>query len=190
MIRLGAVLLSLLLLAAVALKSGHLGAPPQVGPGGAFSLVNSDGQPVNESVLKGKWSVVFFGFTYCPDVCPTTLADLAQAKVRLGPKADKLQVVFISVDPDRDTPAQLKAYLSNDAFPKGTLGLTGTPDQIRSVTSAYKVYYEKSGTGGDYVVNHSSASYLMDPKGRFVRVLPYGLGPSELANQISLAMPG
>ena len=102
-------------------------------PGGAFHLVDQTGKPVSENILKGKWSAVFFGFTYCPDVCPTTLQVLAQAQDQLGPRAKDFQVVFVSVDPGRDTPEQLANYLSNSAFPKATLGLTGTPAQIAQI---------------------------------------------------------
>ncbi|MCC7268074.1 MAG: SCO family protein [Caulobacteraceae bacterium] len=158
--------------------------------GGDFQLVNQDGKPVDQSVLNGKWSVVFFGFTYCPDICPTTLQSLEMAVDRLGPKAKDLQVVFISVDPERDTPQLLKTYLANDAFPKGVIGLTGTPEQVAAAARAYRVFYEKSGEGPGYTVNHSTASYLMDRKGRFNRVLAYGLGPDETAHQISEAMRG
>ena len=106
----------------------------------------------------------------------------------MGPKAKDLQVIFISLDPERDTPAQLNTYLANDAFPKGTIGLTGSPAQVAVVAKAYRVFYEKSGMGSDYVINHSTASYVMDPKGRFARVLPYGISPDEISNQISQAM--
>ena len=88
--------------------------------GGPFQLVDQNGKPVDEKILKGKWTAVFFGFTYCPDVCPTTMQVLGAAQRDLGPKADKFQVVFISVDPERDTPEQIKTYLSNEVFPKGT----------------------------------------------------------------------
>jgi protein SCO1/2 len=156
--------------------------------GGPFQLVDQTGKPVTEKMLKGKWTAVFFGFTYCPDVCPTTLQVLAQAQDQLGPKAKDFQVVFISVDPERDTPAQLANYLSGSAFPKGTIGLTGTPAQVAVAAKAYRVFYEKSGTGSDYLINHSTPTYLMDPKGRFNRVLPFGIGPEEVARQISDAM--
>ena len=156
--------------------------------GGPFQLVNQDGKPVDEKILKGKWTAVFFGFTYCPDVCPTTMQALGAAQAQLGPKADKLQVVFISVDPERDTPAQLKSYLSNEVFPKGTIGLTGTPEQVAAAAKAYRVYYKKNGEGDAYLVDHSTAAYLMNPKGQFDRVLPYGIGPEEIARQISDAM--
>lgn len=156
--------------------------------GGPFQLVDQDGRKVDESLLKGKWSAVFFGFTYCPDVCPTTMQALAAAEQRLGPKADKLQVVFVSVDPERDTPAQLKTYLSNEGFPEQVVGLTGTPEQVAAAAKAYRVYFKKAGEGDDYLVDHSTPTYLMDPKGRFARVLPYGISPEEIATQVSDAM--
>ena len=156
--------------------------------GGPFKLVDQDGRAVDQSILDGKWSVVFFGFTYCPDVCPTTMQTLAAAKQQLGPKGDKLQVVFVSVDPERDTPAQLKTYLSNEIYPKGTIGLTGTPEQVAAAAKAYRVYYRKNGEGEGYLVDHSTAAYLMDPKGKFARVLPFGIGPDETARQIADAM--
>lgn len=158
--------------------------------GGPFHLTDQNGKAVDESLLKGKWSLVFFGYTFCPDVCPTTLTTLARAQDLLGPKAKKLQVVFISVDPARDTPGQLKTYLSSPAFPKGTVGLTGTAAQVDATTKAYKVYYAKQGAGADYAMDHSAAVYLMDPKGRFDRVVAYGLTPEEIAKQISDAMRG
>ena len=142
-------------------------------------------------MLKGKWSAVFFGYTFCPDVCPTTLQSLAEAQDRLGPKASRFQVVFISVDPQRDTPRQLKTYLSNQAFPKGTIGLTGSQAQVAAVAKAYHAFYQRQGAGPDYEVQHGSAVYLMDPKGRFSgRVLAFGLTPDEMARQVSDAMRG
>jgi len=162
--------------------------PRPPGPGGDFVLVDQTGQTVSQDVLKGKWSAVFFGFTYCPDVCPTTMGVLGQAQALLGPRAKDFQVIFISVDPERDKPEALRAYLDNASFPKGTLGLTGTPEQVAVAARRYRVFFEKSGTGSDYLVNHSTATYLMDPKGRFASVLPFGIGPEEVALQISQAM--
>jgi len=187
-ILIGACLAGLILLAGLAWRAGVFAEPPSTGPGGPFQLVDQTGKPVDETLLKGKWSVVFFGFTYCPDVCPTTMAAMAQAQDRLGPKAKKVQFVFVSVDPERDTPAQVANYLNNEAFPKGTLGLTGSKAQVAAAARAYRVYYAKAGEGADYTINHSTASYLMDPKGRFARVLPYNIGPDEIARQISDAM--
>jgi protein SCO1 len=160
----------------------------QADVGGPFELVNQDGQTVDESILKGRWSIVFFGFTYCPDICPSTLQAVAAAQEQLGPRGADLQTVFISVDPERDTPEQLKTYLSLDAFPEGVVGLTGAPEQIEQVAKAYYVYYRKSGDGPDYTMDHSTAAYLMDPQGRFNRVLAYGLSPDEMARLIRTAM--
>lgn len=164
------------------------GASAQADVGGPFELVNQDGQTVDESILEGRWSVVFFGFTYCPDICPSTLQAVAAAQEQLGPRGADLQTVFISVDPERDTPEQLKTYLSLDAFPDGVVGLTGTPEQIDQVAKAYYVYHRKSGEGPDYTMDHSTAAYLMDPQGRFNRVLAYGLSPDEMARLIRTAM--
>ena len=192
LILIAACIIGLVFMGAVAWKAGVF-APADQGRGtalvgGPFQLVDQDGRPVDEKILNGKWSAVFFGFTYCPDVCPTTMQALGAAKRQLGPKGDKLQVVFITVDPERDTPAQLKTYLSNDVFPKGTIGLTGSPEQVAAAAKAYRVYYKKNGEGEGYLVDHSTAAYLMNPKGRFDRVLPFGIGPEEIARQISEAM--
>lgn len=158
--------------------------------GGPFTLEDPTGAAVTEKSWPGKYLLIYFGYTFCPDVCPTTLTTLAAAQDRLGPKGKKLQVVFITVDPARDTPAQLKTYLASPAFPKGTIGLTGTPAQVDAAAKAYKVYYAKEGEGQDYSMNHSSAIYLMDPKGRFDRVVAYGLTPDEIARQVADAMRG
>ncbi|HEY4028704.1 MAG TPA: SCO family protein [Caulobacteraceae bacterium] len=156
--------------------------------GGPFQLVDQDGRPTDQTVLKGKWSAVFFGYTYCPDVCPTTLQALAGAEAKLGDKAKDLQVVFISVDPDRDTPAQMKTYLSTPAFPRGAIGLTGTPAQVAAAAKAYRVYYQKDGKGEGYSVAHSSIVYLMNPEGKFASALTESQTPSEVATQIGDAM--
>jgi len=166
------------------------GSAGQGAVGGPFAMVDQNGRPVDESVLKGKWSAVFFGYTFCPDVCPTTLQTLAVAQDRLGPKAKELQIVFVTVDPKRDTADQLKAYLSADSFPKGTVGLTGTPEQVAAIAKAYHVYYAAEGQEDGYLVSHSTPTYLMNPKGGFNRVIPYNLPPEEVARQISDAMRG
>ena len=156
--------------------------------GGPFQLVDQDGRRVDQAMLKGKWTAVFFGFTYCPDVCPTTLQTLGAAAKVLGASAKNLQIVFVSVDPGRDSPKALKAYLASPGFPKGVMGLTGTPQQIADTAKAYRVYFAKEGEGETYLVNHTSLIYLMNPEGKFAKVLAYGLTPDETANQIRLAM--
>lgn len=164
---------------------------PAGGPGGAFQLTDQNGRAVNESLLQGKWSAVFFGFTHCPEICPGTLQALAAAERELPPRmADKLQVVFVSVDPERDTPAALKTYLENAAMPEEVVGLTGTPEQVTAATKTFKVYAAKVGEGADYTMDHSTQVLLMDPQGRFARVLAYGMTPAEMAVQIKDAMRG
>ncbi|WP_299008810.1 SCO family protein [uncultured Caulobacter sp.] len=183
-------LLGLLVVAGLAWRANTLGRQPAAAVGGPFQLVDQNGTPTTEKVLKGKWSAVFFGFTYCPDVCPGTLQGLAAATEQLGPKAKDLQIVFISIDPERDTPAQMKAYLSADYVPKSTIGLTGTQAQVDAAAKAYKVYYAKVGTGPGYTMDHSTAIYLMDPKGRFKTVIPYNQPPADIAARIKAAMAG
>ncbi|MGH7022960.1 MAG: SCO family protein [Caulobacteraceae bacterium] len=181
--------LAILGLAGALLWHGEHGrtAPPASDIGGPFHLIADTGAPVDQAVLNGKWSAVYFGYTFCPDVCPTTLAALAQAQAALGAKARDFQVVFITVDPARDTPAQLRAYLSSPSFPKGSIGLTGSAAQIKAVASAYHVYYRRRGNGPDYSMDHTSIVYLMDPEGRFVRPLTPG-PPTDMARQILAAM--
>lgn len=156
--------------------------------GGPFHLVDTTGKPRDEHVLDGKWTAVFFGYTNCPDACPTTLFALGQTEKLLGPKAADFQTVFISVDPARDTPAQLGKYLSNDAFARHVTGLTGSPAQVAEAAKAYKVFFQKAGEGADYTVNHSTFTYLMSPKGRFVCVIPYNAPPQQIASQVQKAM--
>jgi protein SCO1/2 len=163
--------------------------PPPSDIGGPFRLTAENGARVDQSLLKGKWSAVYFGYTFCPDVCPTTLAALAQAQTALGDKSRNFQVIFITVDPARDTPAQLRAYLSSPAFPKGTIGLTGSAGEIKAAADAYRVYYSRHGDGPDYSVDHTSIVYLMDPEGRFVRPIVEG-PPADMAHQVLAAMAG
>lgn len=181
--------LALAILTGLAVRKGVLGPEPQAAAvGGPFQLTDTNGRTVDQSVLEGKWSVVFFGFTRCPDICPTTLFELGQVEPLLGAKADDFQAVLISVDPERDTVAQMRAYVANPAFPKRLVGLTGTPAQADAAAKAYRVYYRKQGEGADYTVNHAAYSYLMNPKGRFACVLPYELTPEQTAAKIQAAM--
>lgn len=156
--------------------------------GGPFTLTNQDGQVVDQSILKDKWTLVFFGFTYCPDYCPTTLGVLNAVQERMGDKAKDLQIVFISIDPERDTPKLLKDYLSSDGFPKGVIGLTGTPEQTAQVAKAYRAFYQKVGEGEGYTMNHSLTVYLMGPDGKFRSAVAHDLGPDRTAKLIENAM--
>lgn len=152
--------------------------------GGAFTLTDQNGHTVNESILKGKWTAVFFGYTYCPDVCPLTLQSLQRTQAALGDKAKDLQIVFISVDPARDTPENLKAYLESGGFPKGVIGLTGTQAQIDAVTKAYGATAVKKGDADSYTFNHTAIVYLMDPKGNFNAPLAEDLPPEKSAKML------
>jgi protein SCO1 len=137
--------------------------------GGPFALTDGNGKTVTDRDFRGKYLLVYFGYTFCPDVCPTTLNEVAEAMDRLGPKADRVQPLFISVDPQRDTPAVIKQYVGS--FTPRLIGLTGTPDEIAKVAKEYRVYYAVHRTGGgpnDYTVDHSSILYLMGPNGKFL----------------------
>jgi protein SCO1/2 len=141
--------------------------------GGAFHLVDQDGKPVSDRDLLGKPTVMFFGFTYCPDVCPTTLADMSAWLKALGPDADKLNVVYVTIDPERDTSARLKSYLT--AFDPRIRGLTGSPAAIAQAAHDYNVYYQKVALqGGEYTMDHSTLIYLIDAKGHMAELVQYG----------------
>lgn len=156
--------------------------------GGPFTLTNQDGQVVTEKILEGKWSLVFFGFTYCPDYCPTTLGVLNAVQERMGDKAKDLQILFVSIDPERDTPQMLKDYLTSDGFPDGVIGLTGTPEQVAQAAKAYRAFYQKVGEGEGYTMNHGLTVYLMGPDGQFRSAVAHDLGPSRTATLIENAM--
>ncbi len=149
--------------------------------GGPFTLVDDAGATVTEKSLAGKSSALYFGYTFCPDVCPTTLTDLSHWIQMLGPDADKLNYVFITVDPQRDTAKVMHEYVSS--FDKHIRGFTGTPDEIAKIAKEYRVYYKKIPTSdGGYVMDHSSLIYLMGPDGKFVNVIAYQeTDPSALA---------
>ena len=141
--------------------------------GGPFTLVASNGQTVTDQSYHSKWLLIYFGYTFCPDACPTALNNISVALGKLGSDAKNLQPAFITVDPQRDTRAVMADYLKS--FDSRIVGLTGTQKQVDSVVKEYRVYaaLEKSTTGGDdYLVSHSAYLYLMDPHGKFVNVIP------------------
>ncbi len=155
--------------------------------GGPFALENGNGQTVTDSDFRGKYMLVYFGYTYCPDVCPTTLTEVAGALDKLGPKASLVQPIFITVDPQRDTPAAIKQYVS--AFSPRIVGLTGTPEQIVSAEREYHVFAAKHVTGpgpNDYAMDHSSVLYLMGPNGRFIAPID----AEQTAPQLAQALAG
>lgn len=140
--------------------------------GGPFTLTDDSGATVTQDALAGKPSVMYFGYTFCPDVCPTTLLDMTRWIQKLGPDAGKLNYVFVSVDPARDTPQSMHTYLSS--FDSHIRGFTGTPEQIAKIAREYRVYYKKVPTDdGGYVMDHSAIIYLMDADGKFVSIIAY-----------------
>ena len=140
--------------------------------GGPFSLIDQDGRPVTDKDLRGRPFLVFFGFTHCPDVCPTALFEISEVLGKLGPEAQRVSALFVTVDPERDTPAQMKDYLSS--FNPRLVGLTGDPAAIAAVAKEYRVYVKKVPLDhGDYTMDHTALVYLMDKDGRFV--MPFNL---------------
>ena len=166
------------------------GAPGPLGSGvalvgGPFTLTDQDGRRVTEKDFLGKYMLVFFGYTYCPDVCPTELQVMTAALDQMGSQADRIQPVFVSIDPARDTPQVIKAYVGN--FGPRLMGLTGTPEEVAAIAKAYRVYYAKAGntaSSTDYLMDHSSIIYLMGPDGRFVKHMPYTTDAAKLAAEL------
>jgi protein SCO1 len=134
--------------------------------GGPFRLIDQSGKPVSDADLKGKWQLVFFGYTHCPDACPTALNEMALALDQLGEKRGEVEIVFITVDPDRDTPEVMKSYVQS--FDAPIIALTGSPEAVAQAAKAYRVYYAKHPRAdGDYDMDHSAVIYVMNPEGRF-----------------------
>lgn len=147
-----------------------------------FHLPDADGRMRSLGEFKGKLVALFFGYTQCPDVCPTTMAELAEAKKLLGPQGDKLQVVFVTVDPERDTSQVLKGYMGN--FDPTFVALRPSPEQLAAVAKDFKVYYKKvdGNTPTSYTMDHSAATYVYDTKGQLRLYARYGAGPQALAS--------
>ncbi len=155
-------------------------APSAAAIGGPFRLVDQDGRTVTDGDLKGEPTLVFFGFTHCPDVCPTTLMELSDVLDKLGGDAARVHALFITVDPERDTPAELKDYLSS--FNPHLTGLTGDPAAVTGVAKSYRVYVKKVPLdNGDYTMDHTALVYLMDKNGRFVTPFNLKRRPEDAA---------
>lgn len=155
-----------------------------------FSLIDQHGQLRRMADFKGKAVVVFFGFTQCPDVCPSAMAELAQIKQQLGPDGDRLQAVFISLDPERDTPEVLKAYMGN--FDPSFLALRPTLEQLPELARHFKIFYKKNEgkTAGSYTLDHSAGSYVFDPQGRVRLYTRQGSGAAALTADLKLLLAG
>ena len=160
-----------------------LGGAENAGPavGGPFTLTDQNGATRSDKDFRGKVMLIYFGYTYCPDACPTTLQAISQTMDAIGNQASKVQPIFISVDPTRDTPDQLKSYAAN--FHPGILYLTGAPETLKQVESEYHIYVAKVPQAGsdDYLIDHSSIIYVMGTNGRYLAAMPAGLPPKVMA---------
>ncbi|MES2993319.1 MAG: SCO family protein [Pseudomonadota bacterium] len=149
-----------------------------------LSLPDVNGQPRTLGDFKGKVTVIFFGYTQCPDVCPTTMTELAQVKKALGADGDKLQAVFITIDPERDTPEILKSYMAS--FDPSFVALRGTPEQTKATAKEFKIYFEKvpGKTEGSYTMDHSAGAFVLDAKGNVRLFERYGAGAEALTADV------
>jgi protein SCO1 len=164
-------------------------APPAQTPivSGHFELETLDGRTVTEADYRGKWLLIYFGYTYCPDVCPTVLNEMGTALGELGPLAAKIQPIFITVDPSRDKPKVLTQYLQS--FDPRIVGLYGDGDQTEAAAKEFHVYYRLRSLGnGQYTVDHSGFLYVLDPKGKFVKLLTADLPGHQMAAELRKAI--
>jgi protein SCO1/2 len=153
--------------------------------GGPFSLIGADGKTITDQDFRGRYMLVFFGFTHCPDICPAELQVIAEALDKLGDKAAKVVPIFITVDPQRDDPKTMGEYVKS--FGPNFIGLTGSPDAIAAAAKAYRVAYtkaENTASPKNYNVDHSALVYLMDPDGQYLAHFPYGTGAQEMAEKL------
>lgn len=183
-----------LLLAALLVVIGpkRLLSPPPNAPGeamigGEFELVDGNNRLVRASDFRGKYMLVYFGFTHCPDICPTTLLVMKNALDKLGEtKKAKIAPLFISIDPDRDKPENIKQYITN--FGDTLIGLTGSPEQVKQAADAYRVYYSKvdqEGSAGGYLMDHSGYIFLMDTRGRYLAHFSHTISETDLASKLA-----
>ena len=149
-------------------------------------MQGSDGKPLKLDRYRGKIVILEFGFTSCPDVCPTTLAALAQTRRQLGAKADDLQIVYITVDPERDDAERIRKYLA--AFDPTFIGGTGTPEQLADVRREYGIVATRTTLGSSYAFSHSSYTYLIDREGKLRALMPYGHAPDDYAHDVEILL--
>jgi protein SCO1/2 len=155
--------------------------------GGPFTLTAHTGEKVADAEFRGKFMLVAFGFTFCPDVCPAQLQVMTAALDEMGPEAERIQPLFITIDPERDDVARLAEYMA--PFHPRLIGLTGTPEEIAAVADAYHVWYEKvDGQESDYLMDHTSITYLMGPDGEFVQHFSFGVSAETLAKALRAAV--
>lgn len=168
---------------------GGLTVAPGVSLGGPFELVDQTGRTVTERDYRGRYMLVFFGFTHCPDVCPTELQVIAEVLEKLGPRADRVAPIFVTVDPERDTPEVMKAYV--ELFDSRLIGLTGSARQIAAIAKEFRVYYAKVTPPGasDYTMDHSAFTYLIGPDGKFRALFRHGAPAEEIVRAITAGLP-
>ncbi|MCC7427363.1 MAG: SCO family protein [Alphaproteobacteria bacterium] len=165
-------------------RAGGLVTAAEMQIGGPFALTDHTGRAVTDQTYRGRWMVLFFGFTHCPDVCPTELATVAEALGALGPDAGRVAPLFVSIDPERDTPAALAQYVT--LYDPRLTGLTGTAEQVSVAARAYRVFYRKVEPPGSstYLMDHSALTYLMDPDGRLAAIFRPGTTATDMAAAI------
>lgn len=168
--------------------AGGIALPPGSNIGGPFALVDHTGRAVTDRDYRGRAALVFFGFTFCPDVCPTELGNVAAALDLLGADAARVAPLFVTIDPERDTPAKLADYVA--LFHPAIIGLTGTPEQVAAAARAYRVYYAKATPPGasDYVMDHSAFTYVLGPDGGVRALLRPGASPEDIARALRAAL--
>jgi cytochrome oxidase Cu insertion factor (SCO1/SenC/PrrC family) len=157
--------------------------------GGPFTMLNHKGETVTDKDFRGRPMLIFFGFTYCPDICPTTLQVMTAAIKDLGEKGKDIQPILVTIDPARDTPAVLAHYVAN--FGDNVIGLTGSPEQVKAMATAYRVFYEKRDNKADpsaYLMDHTSIIYLMGDNGKFLKHFSYTTDAKALADGLRLAL--
>jgi protein SCO1 len=184
--RLAAAALVLPLLLAAQPSAAQTAAPLE-GSSVSFALTAADGRAITEQTYRGKWLVIYFGYTFCPDVCPTTLMEIAGALDLLGARANAVQAIFVTVDPKRDTPDVVSEYVRS--FDPRLIGLCGTPAQIAMAAKSFRVFYERRETDeGGYVYDHSALVYLVDPDGKFAKALASESGGQQIADALTALM--
>jgi len=157
-------------------------------PPGDFTLIDHNGNRMNLSDYEGKWVILYYGYTFCPDVCPTTMMQLGRMMPLLGKDAKKVQVFMISVDPERDTPERLKEYVTY--FHPDFIGLTGTPEEVADAAAPFGIYYKKKEVEGasGYLMDHTASVTVLDPEGRVRLIWPYGVEAEEMAEDLKHLM--
>ncbi len=180
-----------LLLAACAHQFSGV-APNPIGPAPDFALTDENGQPFKLSDLRGKWILLAYGYTHCPDVCPLTLSHLRDVKKAIDPNGDQVQVVFVTIDPERDTTDIMRQYVGHfdQQFPQKFKGLSGTPQEIAQAAQAYNVKYEKKDVkpDGSYTMGHTAQVYLVDPQFNWRMTFPFGIKAEEIASDVQYLM--